>query len=109
MLRLDSFALAEAVRSPILIIESDSHRIERMLRQYLDAALRRATYEIIPDDGTFYGEIPGFEGVYSTAASLESCRDELQEVLEEWVFFRVSRNLDLPSIDGVELRVRNVG
>lgn len=80
-----------------------------MLRQYLDAALHRATYEILPEDGTFYGEIPGFEGVYAAAATLEACRDELEEVLEEWVLLRVSRNLDLPSVAGVELRVRKVG
>ncbi len=36
-----------------------------MLTAYIRAALRRARYEILPDDGMFYGEIPGFEGVYA--------------------------------------------
>lgn len=79
-----------------------------MLREYLGAAMRKAHYEILSDDGTFYGEIPGFEGVYANAEPLEACREELEEVLEEWVLFRVSRNLSLPEVDGIELRVRKV-
>lgn len=67
-----------------------------MLRKYLAAAMEKAKYEILLDDKSFYGEIPGFEGVYANAESLEKCREELEEVLEEWVFFRISRNLPLP-------------
>lgn len=74
-----------------------------MLTQYIAAAMRKAKYEIMPDDGTFYAEIPGFEGVWANAASLEACREELAGVLEEWVLFRVSRNFSLPVIDGLEL------
>ena len=79
-----------------------------MLTKYLQAAMRRAKYEILPDDGTFYGEIPGFEGVYANAATLEACREELEEVLEEWVLFRVSEHLALPEVDGQGLAVRKV-
>ena len=66
-----------------------------MLLEYLQAALRHARYEILPDDGTYYGEIPECNGVYANAATLEVCREELREVLEEWVLFRVHRNLAL--------------
>lgn len=69
-----------------------------MLTSYIRAAMRRAKYEILPDDRTYYGEIPGFKGVYANAKSLEACREELEEVLEEWILFRVSRNLSLPVI-----------
>ena len=65
-----------------------------------------AKYEILEDDGTFYGEIPGFNGVYANADTLEKCRKELEEVLEEWIFFRVSRNLSLPVVEGIELTIR---
>ena len=57
-----------------------------MLSQYIQAALRKAKYEILEDDGTFYGEIPEFQGVWANAATLEDCRNELAEVLEEWIF-----------------------
>jgi predicted RNase H-like HicB family nuclease len=65
-----------------------------------------AKYEILEDDGTFYGEIPGFNGVYANADTLEKCREELEEVLEEWIFFRVSRNLPLPVVEGIELTIK---
>jgi len=51
-----------------------------VLTSYIHAAMRRATYEIL-SNGTFYGEIPGFEGMWSNGATLEACREELQEVL----------------------------
>ena len=79
-----------------------------MLLDYINAALRQAKYEILPDDGTFYGEIPGFAGVFSNAADLETCRDELASVLEEWILFRVSRNLPLPVVGGIEIRIKEV-
>lgn len=69
---------------------------------YIRAAMRRAKYEVLPDDGTFYGKIPGFNGVYANADRLETCREQLEEVLEEWILFRVSRNLPLPVGDGRE-------
>lgn len=79
-----------------------------MLTKYIQAAMRRAKYEILPDDGTFYGEIPGFDGVYANATTLEACREELGEVLEEWILFRVSRNLSLPILEGIELTIKEI-
>ncbi len=78
-----------------------------MLTQYIQAAMHRAKYKILPDDGTFFGEIPGFQGVWSNHATLEGCREELQEVLEDWLLFRVSQNLSLPVVEGVDLAVRS--
>jgi predicted RNase H-like HicB family nuclease len=79
-----------------------------MLTNYIRAAMRQARYEILPDDGTFYGEIPGFDGVYANADTLEACREELEEVLEEWILFRVSRSLPLPVVEGIELAIKEV-
>ncbi len=79
-----------------------------MLLEYVQAALRRAKYEILPDDGSYYGEIPECSGVYANAKTLEECREELREVIEEWVLFRVHKNLRLPKIDGIELLIREV-
>jgi len=79
-----------------------------MLTTYLRAALRHARYEILSDDRSFYGHIPGFDGVYSNAQTLEQCREELAEVLEEWILFRVSRNLPLPTIDNISLKITEV-
>ncbi|QBQ53123.1 type II toxin-antitoxin system HicB family antitoxin [Nitrosococcus wardiae] len=79
-----------------------------MLMQYMQAAMRHAQYEILSDDGSFYGEIPPCRGVYANAASLEECREQLEEVLEEWILFRVHKNLDMPVIDGIELTIKEI-
>ena len=79
-----------------------------MLTNYINAALRHAHYEILPDNQSYYGDIPNFEGVYANAKTLEDCREELAEVLEEWILFRVSRSLPLPVVDGLEIKVREV-
>jgi predicted RNase H-like HicB family nuclease len=76
--------------------------------EYINAAMRHARYEILDDDGSYYGEIPECNGVYSNADTLEKCREELQEVLQEWILFRVHRNLSLPVIDGIELTIKEV-
>jgi predicted RNase H-like HicB family nuclease len=77
-----------------------------MLTKYLDAAMRRAHYEILPDDGTYYGEIPECRGVYANAPTLEECRSELAEVLEDWLLFSIHKNFPVPPIDGIELTVK---
>ena len=79
-----------------------------MLKKYLNIALRHAKYEILQDDGSFYGEIPECNGVYANANSLEECREQLEEVLEEWILFRIHKNLPLPVIEGVELAINKV-
>lgn len=79
-----------------------------MLTKYIQAAMNKAHYEILEDDGTFVGTIPGFQGVYSNAPTLEACRDELEEVLEEWIFLRISRKLPVPDTDGLHLAIKEV-
>lgn len=76
-----------------------------MLTEYIRAAMRQAKYEILKDDGTFYGEIPGFNGVYANAPTLEACREELQEVLEGWIVLGLRLGHKLPVVDGIELTI----
>lgn len=77
-----------------------------MIQAYIRTAMEHAHYEILPDDGTFYGEIPECVGVYANAATLEQCRDELEDVLEEWILFRVYKDLPVPVIEGNEIKIR---
>jgi hypothetical protein len=46
-----------------------------MLTEYIRSAIRLAKYEIL-SDGTFYGEIPGFQGVYVNEETLDACREQ---------------------------------
>lgn len=76
-----------------------------MLTAYIRAAMRQARYEVL-SDGTRFGEIPGFQGVWANAATLGACEEELQEVLEEWIVLRLSKHLALPVVDDLTLTVR---
>jgi predicted RNase H-like HicB family nuclease len=77
-----------------------------VLSSYLDAAMRRAHYELIDGGETVYAEIPGMDGVYATSATVEACRTELREVLEEWVLLGLAMRHAIPPVDGIELAVR---
>jgi len=59
-----------------------------MLTKYIHEAMRLARYKIL-DDGTYYGDIPGFRGVLANAVTLGECREELQETLEDWILLGV--------------------
>lgn len=68
-----------------------------MLASYLDLAMYRATYEIMEDDGAFWGEIIGFQGVWATHETLEGCRHELREALSDWLALRLRLGLEIPT------------
>ena len=59
-----------------------------MLSEFLDKNLRAARYKILKDR-TYWGDIPGRRGVWANARSLEACRKELREVLENWLLLKV--------------------
>ena len=79
-----------------------------LLVKYIQAALHHAKYELLADDGSFYGEIPVCNGVCANAAPGANAREQLAEVLEEWILFRVYKNLPLPAVDGIELTIKEV-
>ena len=55
-----------------------------MLSEYIQKALGEAHYKIL-ENGTWFAEIPGFEGVWANARTVEACRHELEEVTKEWL------------------------
>ena len=79
-----------------------------MLTKYIQAAMRRAHYEMSESPQRFYGEIEDCQGVWATGATLEECREELESALEDWILFRLSRQLPVPVIDDMDLAVREV-
>jgi predicted RNase H-like HicB family nuclease len=79
-----------------------------MLTSYIRAAMRHARYEIVDDDGSFYGEIPSISGVWANAKTLEDCREELESVLEGWVLLSIADHSPIPEIDGNRIEIREV-
>lgn len=74
-----------------------------MLASYIDQAMELAVYEIIEDDRTYWGEIPGLQGVWATHTTLEGCRRELREALSDWMALRLRLGLHIPVIADIDL------
>ncbi len=75
-----------------------------MLLEYCEKAVAKAEYKRL-EDGAWYAEIPGFQGVWSTGATVEVCRKELVEVLEEWILLKVHDGDELPTVEGTSLKI----
>ncbi len=73
-----------------------------MLIAYIHSAMRLAEYEIL-EDKQYYGEIPGFDGVWAQAQNLETCREELQSALEDWLILGLRMGHKLPVVDEIQL------
>jgi predicted RNase H-like HicB family nuclease len=78
-----------------------------MLSEYIQKALEKARYKVL-EDGTWFAEIPDFEGVWANAGTVEACRHELQEVLEEWLMLKIRDHDPIPEIEGTEIKIREV-
>jgi predicted RNase H-like HicB family nuclease len=55
--------------------------------------MHQARYEIVEDDGSFYGEIPAIPGVWANAKPSRPCREELESVLEGWLLLSIADHL----------------
>ena len=76
-----------------------------MLTNYIQAAMHKAHYEILPDGEGYFGRIQGLQGVWANANTLEACREELREVLEEWIIIGLKMGSPIPIIDGIEIKI----
>lgn len=79
-----------------------------MFAEYLQAAMSHAQYERI-EDGSYFGSIPGFQGVWANGKTEEAVRQELLEVLEEWILLGIAKHDTLPVVDGRAVVVPEVG
>ena len=70
-----------------------------MFSEYIRAALSRAKYDSL-EDGSYMATVAGLPGVIATGETIENCRDDLIEVIEEWVAIRLQRGFAIPAIDG---------
>ena len=66
-----------------------------MLTKYISQKMARSRYKIL-DNGTYFGEIPGLQGVWASGKTLEKCRETLREVLEEWLILKLQDRDTIP-------------
>jgi predicted RNase H-like HicB family nuclease len=78
-----------------------------MLQKYIQKALENSKYKML-EDGTWFVEIPGFEGVWANSDTVENCRMELIEVLEEWLILKLKDDDPVPVVNGIDINIRKV-
>jgi predicted RNase H-like HicB family nuclease len=74
-----------------------------MFAEYLSKAMHQAEYELI-EDGTYFGMIPGFPGVWGNGRTLESTREDLVDALEGWLLLKLwMHDDDIPVLGRLSL------
>ncbi len=79
----------------------------KMIIEYCNKAIEKAEYRKL-EDGTWFAEIPGFKGVWANGKSVEECRKELIDVLEEWLVIKLRDKDSIPTVDGLKIEILDV-
>jgi len=82
-------------------------RLSYMLTEYILKQLAKARYKLL-DDKSYFGEILGLRGVWASHKTLEGCREELREVLEEWLLLKLSDGDDIPGLPLTTKKIHSV-
>jgi predicted RNase H-like HicB family nuclease len=78
------------------LCKSSLQIVSFMFAEYIAAALRRAKYDAL-ENGSFMATVEGLPGVIATGKTIEECREDLIEVIEEWITIRLQRGLNIPA------------
>jgi predicted RNase H-like HicB family nuclease len=76
-----------------------------MLNRFIQAGLHDAKYDWMEEENAYFATIDGLLGVWATAPTVEACREELIENLEEWVLFNLTHRIEIPHKGGINLNV----
>ena len=79
-----------------------------MFIEYMNKAMEKSEYKQL-EDGTWFAEIPGFEGVWGKGKTVGEALKDLWEVLEEWILLKIRDGDVLPVIEGIELKIASAG
>jgi predicted RNase H-like HicB family nuclease len=74
-----------------------------MLSKYVEAALRKAEYKK-DENGVVIGKVPNAPGFFAQGDTFEEARANLQEVIEGNVMLALQLGLEIPQIEGVEIK-----
>jgi predicted RNase H-like HicB family nuclease len=70
---------------------------------YIEVAMSTCKLEPM-EDGTWFAELPDFQGVWAQGATEAKATAELEDVLVGWMFLKMQdRDGDIPVISGINL------
>ncbi len=73
------------------------------LSKYVEAALKQADYEK-DENGVVIGKVPEASGFFAQGDTFEEARANLQDVIEGNVILALQLGLEIPKIEGVEMK-----
>ena len=76
------------------------------LSKYVNGALKKAEYEK-DENGIVIAKVPGASGFFAQGDTFEEARANLQEVIEGNVILALQLGLEIPQIEGVEIKESN--
>ena len=77
-----------------------------LLTEYIEAAMQDFVCETLEDDGSFFGTVPGFQGAWANADTVDECRGELVKVLVDWIILGIRHGHPIPDLPSVTLMPR---
>jgi predicted RNase H-like HicB family nuclease len=85
--------------------ERRKHLPDQLLARYIRDAINHADLRRL-EDGTWFGEVSGFPGVWASSDAPEETITELREVLFDWIVLKIDHeDRDLPQLSGINLNL----
>src|SRR4051812_20670910 len=82
-----------------MVISKEKNLRFNDVAEYARLAVREATLDR-RDDGSWFAEIPRFEGVWASEASAKETLDALEEVVFDWAVLKIQHeDRDLPIVE----------
>ena len=88
-----------------VVLMPDEKPSDELLAEYIEISIKDAVITLLCD-GTYFAEIPGFQGAWANADSPEECRQELKEVLEDWIILGIDLGHEIPVLPSMNLAGR---
>jgi hypothetical protein len=76
-----------------------------MLTDYIQAAMKQATYRALDNDEGIWGEVTELEGTWACEPTYPQCQHELQSVIEDWILVKLRLGQAIPILDGIDLNI----
>ncbi|MHB8914118.1 MAG: type II toxin-antitoxin system HicB family antitoxin [Minisyncoccota bacterium] len=66
-----------------------------MISEFIEQSLKRAKYRVL-EDGTYFATVPRLRGVWGQGKTIEECRQDLHEVIEDWLLLKIHSHDSIP-------------
>lgn len=77
------------------------------LARYVEEALKRAEYSR-DENGIVIAKVPKASGFFAQGDSFEEARENLRDVIEGNVLLALQLGLEIPRIEGIEIKERQI-